>query len=287
MSEINKIAAALAKAQAVMPPAKMNSTNPFLKNKYADLGSVIEASRKPLADNELSITQLVTGDETRIVVETILMHASGQSISSRMSLALSEGKGMSSAQAAGSIITYLRRYSLSAILGIYADEDSDGNEPKQEPRKKQAPAPSEQAIRKAAAIIVDMKPETAAALHNAVERKASGDPMLRLEPYKLNKMLDKKAKAYGDKEASQKQRNLFVLLLDQVLQDDSKRHIVCKYLFGEGSSKEISGAYIWAALDWLDGKKDDGGAYSPSEDAEREINAVYNAAIAENQPALV
>ena len=178
MSEINKIAAALAKAQAVMSPAKMNSTNPFLKNKYADLGSVIEASRKPLADNELSITQLVTGDETRIVVETILMHASGQSISSRMSLALSEGKGMSSAQAAGSIITYLRRYSLSAILGIYADEDADGNEPKQEPRKKQAPAPSEQAIRNAAANIVDMKPETAAALHNAVERKASASMTL-------------------------------------------------------------------------------------------------------------
>ena len=60
--QINEIAQALSKAQAAMPPAKMNATNPFLKNRYADLGSVIEAARKPLADNGLSIAQLVSGN---------------------------------------------------------------------------------------------------------------------------------------------------------------------------------------------------------------------------------
>ena len=203
MSEINEIAAALAKAQAVMPPAKMNSTNPFLKNKYADLGSVIEASRKPLADNELSITQLVTGDETRIVVETILMHASGQSISSRMSLALSEGKGMSSAQAAGSIITYLRRYSLSAILGIYADEDADGNEPKQEPRKKQAPAPAR-------------KPAASMSLETALEvMNSDGESYGTLETDKLQKMTLGINKGLKN-DISQDQRDEYQMKLDAI-----------------------------------------------------------------------
>ena len=167
-------------------------------------------------------------------------------------------------------ITSGHKYFLMKLLCI-GEGNEDGEheqETKPEPRQKQAARNAPDAP-------------------NLARPTSEPTAALRLEPYKLSNMLDKKAKAYGDKEASQKQRNLFVLLLDQVLQDDSKRHIVCKYLFGEGSSKEISGAYIWAALDWLDGKKDDGGAYSPSEDAEREINAVYNAAIAENQPALV
>jgi len=175
---IDALAAALAKAQAVMPVAKMNATNPFLKNKYADLGSIIEASRNALVDNGLSVSQLVEGDDNKIGVSTMLMHSSGQWLESTVSMALGEERGKSAAQVAGSIITYLRRYSLASMLGIYADEDADGNEPKQEPRKKQAPAPSEQAIRNAAAIIVDMKPETAAALHNAVERKASASMTL-------------------------------------------------------------------------------------------------------------
>jgi len=77
-------------------------------------------------------------------------------------------------------ITSGHKYFLMKLLCI-GEGNEDGEheqETKQEPRKKQAPAPSEQAIRNAAAIIVDMKPETAAALHNAVERKASASMTL-------------------------------------------------------------------------------------------------------------
>ena len=48
---INELAAALAKAQAEMPAAKMNATNPFLKNRYADLTAVTDAARATLAVN--------------------------------------------------------------------------------------------------------------------------------------------------------------------------------------------------------------------------------------------
>lgn len=122
---IAKLSEALSRAQGELKPAPLNSTNPFLKNRYADLGSVIEAARPVLARHGLSVTQLVNGDGERIGVETVLAHATGEWISETVSLALSDEKGKSGAQVAGSIITYLRRYALAAILGMYADEDND------------------------------------------------------------------------------------------------------------------------------------------------------------------
>ena len=78
-------------------------------------------------------------------METVLTHASGEWISSSLSLPLADEKGKSGAQVAGSIITYLRRYTLSAVLGMYSDEDTDGNsEPKPvevKPREKTEPKP--------------------------------------------------------------------------------------------------------------------------------------------------
>jgi len=124
---INELAIALSKTQATMKPAPMNATNPFLKNKYADLGAVIETSRGVLASNGLSVSQLVGGLGDEISVTTVLMHTSGQWLESTVSMSVGEERGKSAAQVAGSIITYLRRYSLASILGMYADEDTDGN----------------------------------------------------------------------------------------------------------------------------------------------------------------
>jgi hypothetical protein len=147
---INELAAALALAQAKMPPARFNQTNPFLHSEYADLGAVIEASRAVLADNGLAVSQLVIGGDGSVGVETILMHKSGQWIASAISLPTGDEKGKSQAQVAGSIISYLRRYSLASMLGIYADKDDDGNKPAASPAKNVAlanplaPPPAEQ-----------------------------------------------------------------------------------------------------------------------------------------------
>ena len=134
---IASLAKALSLAQGEMKAAAMNAVNPFLKNKYADLGSVIEAARPVLVKNGLAFTQLVYRDEACIGVETVLMHASGEWISSRLSVEVGEERGKSTAQVAGSVITYLRRYALSAILGIYADEDTDGNGHEKQPQKRE------------------------------------------------------------------------------------------------------------------------------------------------------
>ncbi len=59
------------------------------------------------------------------------MHESGEVVSERIVIPLAEEKGKTRVQCAGSTLTYLRRYSWAAILGMYSDEDSDGSSPAQ------------------------------------------------------------------------------------------------------------------------------------------------------------
>jgi len=126
---IVNLAKALSQAQGEMPVIKFNSINPFLKNNYADLGAIIAGTRPVLAKFGLAVTQLTFGEDGVVGVETMLTHSSGEWISDRVSMQVGEERGKSSAQVAGSIVTYLRRYSLASILGVYADEDGDGNKP--------------------------------------------------------------------------------------------------------------------------------------------------------------
>lgn len=119
---INDLSAALAKAQGAMKTASFNRTNPHFKSKYADLASVLEAIREPLASNGLSITQTTQLRDAGLVLVTALRHASGQWIESEYPLPATVRP-----QELGSALTYARRYSLSAITCIAADDDDDGN----------------------------------------------------------------------------------------------------------------------------------------------------------------
>lgn len=144
---ISKLSAALSLAQAEMPEVAKNAVNPFLKNRFADLGAVIQASRPVLAKHGLSISQFPTSDGTRVGVTSILMHSSGEWLEDTIALELSEEKGKSAAQVAGSIVTYLRRYSWASMLGMYADEDTDGSQPQKIETKKEMPeAERQQAV---------------------------------------------------------------------------------------------------------------------------------------------
>ena len=150
---INELAAALCKAQAAMRTAPMSGTNPHLRNRYATLNDIIDTARRPLADNGLSYVQMPCNPEAIdipfIGLTTRIMHQSGQWVETTVYFPMDGGanKAVSAVQAAGSVLTYMRRYALGAALGIVADEDADGNAPpaKTQPAKTQAPPPAQPA----------------------------------------------------------------------------------------------------------------------------------------------
>lgn len=122
---IKELATALNKAQAEFSPAPLNSSNPHLRNKYADLGSIIESTKPILSKHGLSVSQMVYGVANEIGITTLLMHVSGEWLESSVIMPVMEQKGINNAQVAGSIISYLRRYSLASALGIYSGDDND------------------------------------------------------------------------------------------------------------------------------------------------------------------
>lgn len=122
---IGNLAKSLALVQASLVPAKRDSVNPFFKSNYADLSAVWDSCRELLAKNGLSVIQgNSVGPNNIIIVETILVHDSGQWIQSELCLPLPKNDP----QGVGSAMTYGRRYGLAAIVGIVADPDDDGND---------------------------------------------------------------------------------------------------------------------------------------------------------------
>jgi hypothetical protein len=121
---IKDLIVALAKAQAVMVSAKFNRVNPHFKNRYADFTSIMDACRKPLSDNGLATMQYCETINDKLVLTTMLAHTSGEWIKSYFPL---NPLNMTS-QAIGSAMTYAKRYSLSAMLGIVSDDEDDDGE---------------------------------------------------------------------------------------------------------------------------------------------------------------
>lgn len=119
---IKELAGALVKAQGKIKAALKDSTNPHFKSKYADLSSVIDAVKAPLLECGISFLQGVEDADGGVAVETMLMHTSGEWISSTVRIPASK----QDAQGYGSAITYGRRYGLQAMCGVPA-EDDDGN----------------------------------------------------------------------------------------------------------------------------------------------------------------
>ena len=118
--QINELAAAVCEMQKCDLFALKDSTNPFFKSKYADLSSCWQSVRKPLTDNGLAVVQTMdTSDNGHTVIVTTLIHKSGQWMRGRLPIKPVK----EDPQGVGSAITYGRRYSLAAIVGLCPEDD--------------------------------------------------------------------------------------------------------------------------------------------------------------------
>ena len=122
---IVELSKALAKFQEEVKQPLKDKNNPFFKSKYVPLENVVEAITDVAPKNGLSFVQWALNDENgRVGVATMLMHESGEWIEFD---AVHMKADKETAQGAGALITYLKRYSLSAVFGITSDQDDDGN----------------------------------------------------------------------------------------------------------------------------------------------------------------
>jgi|TARA_R110000744_G_scaffold324496_1_gene430318 hypothetical protein len=120
---IVKLSKALVKMQSEMGAASKSSDNPYFKSKYADLASVKEATRLPLLNNGLTITQFVGEYVAGVMsLETIILHESGEYMSRVASIPIAKAD----CHAATAGVTYLRRTSIAAVCNLM-QEDDDGN----------------------------------------------------------------------------------------------------------------------------------------------------------------
>lgn len=126
--EIDQLFACLAEAQGAIENARKDEKNPHFHSSYADLASVRDAIREPLASHGLAVLQFPTTDirplenggvwmAVRLI--TRLCHSSGQWIEDELVVPVAR----QDAQSIGSAITYARRYSLMAVTGVAPDDD--------------------------------------------------------------------------------------------------------------------------------------------------------------------
>ena len=173
-ASIVNLARALSKAQKAFPEIEKDQqaeialkTGGKYRYNYADLSSVLEATRGPLGDNGLSHVQPVKVDGPNVSVVTVLMHESGEWMCSDP-LTLRAGDA-ADPRSIAIVISYARRYSLQPMLGISPskEDDQDGAKAGQprEPRPAVQPAPrrsqppSTQAQPAATQSVRDLEPE--------------------------------------------------------------------------------------------------------------------------------
>ena len=120
---IKSIAPALLQAQMQITFAAKDATNPHFKSKYADLPAVIDAVKGPLNEHGIVFLQSCSpSDDNKLHLTTRLIHSSGEWIEDTAVCPLPK----QDPQGYGSAVTYLRRYSLAALAGLYqADDDGE------------------------------------------------------------------------------------------------------------------------------------------------------------------
>lgn len=117
---IIELAKALNAFQSEVENVPRDAANPFFKSRYTSLSQLWDTVRKPMTKHGLCITQFPSGENS---LTTRLMHTSGEWMESTVKMTPKDN----TPQGHGSALTYMRRYALSAVLGIASEDDDDGN----------------------------------------------------------------------------------------------------------------------------------------------------------------
>jgi hypothetical protein len=120
-SATETLVTALARAQGQMRNVAFDRQNPHFKSKYASLAAILDMIRQPLSDNGLALTQTLEPFPEGLRLVTTL-RGYGETIESAHPLPSNV-----KSQEFGSALTYARRYSLTAMLNVSADDDDDAN----------------------------------------------------------------------------------------------------------------------------------------------------------------
>lgn len=123
---VANLAQAMISAQSELGNQTNTTKNEFLGNSYLPLPNLLDVVKPVLGKHKLSVIQIPTSDGHGVGITTMILHESGEWISDRVTVPVEHRKGNTLAQVAGGTVTYLRRYSLAAVLAI-ATEDDDGN----------------------------------------------------------------------------------------------------------------------------------------------------------------
>ena len=253
----NELAAALAKAQGAIENAEKDRENIFLKNRYMTLTAVWDAIRKPLSDNGLSIVQVTEADDGALMLLTRLMHSSGQYIEATYPVLGMDAKGVNAAQAAGSALTYARRYSLTSMIGVVADEDDDaasatGKQPKPSTgptwtRDDETAAALESAKQHAGAVLPQNGKQAPATKHEPPAQRPWSAPdaiaMIRAKS-------EYNAKRDVGVQVTDGKLGALIGLMDSQPWNTDDRHNFLNAVFGATSVKAITDANRAALVQW-------------------------------------
>jgi len=176
---INELATALAKAQGVMSNVVADQkaviqtqTKGTYSYNYADLASVLEGIRKPLSENGLCVVQGIEIGEGSAMITTQLLHTSGQWLRTHLAMPIPRE---ATPQNIGSAITYGRRYSLTALIGLAAeDDDGKAASEKQIDQPRQATRPQPPTPAREVKELPKAAPKDAA----SPETETKGDPAI-------------------------------------------------------------------------------------------------------------
>lgn len=136
--EVKNLMSALAKAQAAFPdiPKDKEVQAGQRKYRYSDLATILSKTRKPLTENGIAVTMGTEVKDGAFILTCRVCHSTGEWIEATYPMPKDQGS-----QVIGSAMTYGRRYLISALLNICADDDTDGEEAKDVPHGNGKPAP--------------------------------------------------------------------------------------------------------------------------------------------------